>query len=232
MAGLVGVEGHIDRPGVGVLVQHAGPALAPVDGAKHAALGVGSERVADRGHQHDVGVGRVDDQGPDLAGILQADAGPGLAAVDRLVDAVAPGDVAAQGALAGADVEDVMVRRCDRDGADREVGLLVEDRRPAGSGIDRLPNPARRRAEIEQARLARHAGHRVRAAAAIGADAAPVQRLEQGRIDRRRREAISGEDRPCRDRQRQSTRNEKSRRPDQALVGHACGSPWHLAMRG
>src|SRR5262249_41574055 len=77
-----------------VLLQHLLPGLTAVFGAVDAALRVGAEGVAEDGGEGDVGIAGVDDHGADLP-LLCPDVGPGLAAVDRLVDAVAGPHVAA-----------------------------------------------------------------------------------------------------------------------------------------
>src|ERR1700733_8078262 len=83
------VETHVDRTGLRILVQNLGPGLAAVSRAEHAALGIRTEGMPESGDQHDVRIVRIDDERADLAGILKPDTAPGLAAVDRLVDAVA-----------------------------------------------------------------------------------------------------------------------------------------------
>ena len=71
-----------------------GPALGPAG-------------VAQGRHVDQVGVGGVDPDAGDLAGRLEAEVRPGLAAVGGPVDAVADGRVAADARLAHADVDDV-----------------------------------------------------------------------------------------------------------------------------
>ena len=92
---VVRIEGHVDRAGLLVLIEDPGPGLAAIGGAVHAAFGVWTEGMPEGCHQHDVRVGRVDDQRANLAAVLEPDIAPGLAAVDRLVDAVAVGHVPA-----------------------------------------------------------------------------------------------------------------------------------------
>ena len=81
--------------------------------------------------------------------LLQADVRPRLAGVGGLVDAVALDDVAAQLGLAHPGVDDVGIRRRDRDGADRRgLDLLVGDRPPRQAAVGRLPDAAAGRAEV------------------------------------------------------------------------------------
>ena len=70
-------------------------------------------------HEYDIRIFRIDDDRADVAGISQANVSPGASAVDRLVDAVAVGNIAANACFARADVDDVVVARRYRDRADR-----------------------------------------------------------------------------------------------------------------
>jgi hypothetical protein len=54
---------------------------------------------------------------------------PALAGVDALIDAVAPGGGVAVVGFAGADPEDLGVRRRDLDITERDRALALEDRR-------------------------------------------------------------------------------------------------------
>ena len=57
---------------------------------------------------------------------FEADIGPVLAAVGRLVDAVADGDAVAHPGFAGTDPDVLRIRRIDRDGADGLHRLAIE----------------------------------------------------------------------------------------------------------
>ena len=90
--------------------------------------------------------------------------------------------------VAGADIDDVGIRRRDLDRADAvDVRELIEDRNPRHSGARRLPHAADRRADIERARLADHAGDGRDAAAVEGADVAPGEAGIEFSAERRRR---------------------------------------------
>ena len=99
---------------------------------------------------------------------------PGAAAVGRLPDAVAVGDVAADAGFAGADVDHAWIRGRDRDGAHRPERLLVGHRLPGGAAVGGLPHAAGDRAEIVGVGLAGNAGDRQHAPAAEGADEPPL----------------------------------------------------------
>src|SRR5262249_13448569 len=96
---------------------------------------------------------------------------------------VAVRDLRAHVGFAAADVDHVRVRGGDGDGADRCDRLRIEDRQPGAAGVGRLPDAAADRAEVEGARLPRHAGHAVDAAAAERSDHAPAQSAVERGID-------------------------------------------------
>src|SRR6476661_11260741 len=95
----------------------------------------------------------MDEDADDALGRRKPDIGPGLAAVDRLVDAVADGDGITGPAFAGSDPINLRVGRIEGDGADRLDRLLVEQRLERRSAVFRLPHAARGRAH-EQGNLA------------------------------------------------------------------------------
>src|SRR6185437_3238845 len=96
----------------------------------------------------------------DVLGVVEAEVRPRRAAVCRLVHAVPEADGVAQRGLATADIDDVGRRRRDGDGADGGGGLTVEDGLPDAAGVDRLPDAAVYRAEIELVRPSGHARRR------------------------------------------------------------------------
>ena len=178
-----GLEDDVDRAGVGVRPQDLPPVRPAVGRLEEPALGVRAVGVAERRHEDHVGVARIDLDAPDLLRVPEADEAPGGAAVDRLEDPLALGDVRAHVGLAGADVEHPRVRRRHRQRPDRAHRLLVEDRPPGAPGVDRLPDAAVDRPEVEVVRLARHPRHREHPAAAERPDEPPVEILEQRRVD-------------------------------------------------
>src|SRR6185503_5411304 len=113
---------------VGRLVHAAVAALAP-------------ERPLRR-DENDVGVPRIDDDAADVLRVLQAEVGPALPAVDRLVDPVAVGNHPLGIVLTGADPDHVRILLVDGDHADREGAFPVEDRGEADPGVAGLPDAA------------------------------------------------------------------------------------------
>ena len=85
------------------------PGIAAVLRSIDAAGGAGAEGVAQSGNVEEIGVGRVHADAGDVAGVAKTEVGPGLAAVDGAVDAVAVADVAADLGLAHAGVDHVGV---------------------------------------------------------------------------------------------------------------------------
>src|SRR5205807_6734310 len=125
------------------------PGLAAVGRLVQAALLVRAPDVAEGGDIDDVGVGGVDDDAADVLRVPQAHVLPGLAAVGRFVDAVAPGDAVAGVGLAGADPDHVGVRFGDGHVAERNRRLALEDGRPGGAIVDGLPQAARRGGHVQ-----------------------------------------------------------------------------------
>ena len=82
-------------------------------------------------------------------------------------------DVGAHVGFAGADVDDVRLRRRDRDRADRADVDVIEDRLPRAAGIVGSPDAAVHRAEIETLRIPRVARDGKHASAAERADGTP-----------------------------------------------------------
>src|SRR6185369_5138797 len=124
--GVLRIQRQIDRAGLLVAEEHLVPGLAAVAGPEHAAVRVRAVGITKGGHEGDVRVGGMDANAGDRLRAVEADARPGLAGVDRPVDAVTLNDVAAQLGLASAGVDDVRIRRGDLDGADRGgLDLLV-----------------------------------------------------------------------------------------------------------
>ena len=182
------VEQHVGRAGVGVAVEHLLESRPAVDRAEHAALLVRPVRVAEHGDEQPVGVAGIDGDLRNLLRVAQPQVPPRLAAVGGLVDAVAGGEVGPLQALAAAHVDDVGIRRGDRDGADRAGRLAVEDGRPGPAVIVGPPHASVHRSDVEEAGLSRHSGGGLGAPAAVGADRAPAQ-LPEGVLGARRERA-------------------------------------------
>ena len=114
--------------------------------------------------------------------------GPGFAGVGGFVDAVADGEIGADDAGAGADVDDVGVGGRYGDGADGAGGFAVEEGDPGGTVVGGAPDAAVIEADIEDVGLAGDAGEGAGAAGARWADGAPVHLRIEPRIERLRGE--------------------------------------------
>ena len=173
------IEGDVDAARVFVFVENFLPGLAAIGRAENAALCVRAIGMPQRRHENDVGIRRIDDDFADRARIPQANVLPGLAAIERLVNAVAVRDVAANAGFARSDVEDV------RDSSSHtamlpiaDVPSLIENRGPSHRAVGGLPHSAAGRAEIIGRGIARNSGRGQRASAAKGTDQAILHSLE------------------------------------------------------
>ena len=99
---------------------------------------------------------------------------PRHAAVGGLVHAVADREVRPDDASAAADVDDIGIRRCNGDCADRSGGLRVENRQPVRAVVRRTPHATVVETDVKHIRLAGHTGERARTTAAHRTDMAPM----------------------------------------------------------
>src|SRR6185312_769039 len=124
---------------------------------------------------------RVDDDPADLAAVLQADGAPSLSGIDGFEDADAVGMLAADIGLARAHINDVRVRRRNRDRSDGADGnALITDGKPCAAGVFCLPDAAANGTHIEGVGLAWNTGDGVRPAAAHRTHIPPFQSAEEG----------------------------------------------------
>src|SRR6185437_241576 len=159
------------------LVENFVPGFAAIGGAEDAALAVRAIGVAKCSHKNDVWVLGIDDDLANGTGVFQADVGPGLAAVQRLVNAIALSEVAANAGFARAYVKDVGVGLGHGDAADGGGALMVEDGFPAQRAVGGFPDAASGGAEIVSARVAGHAHRGERTSATVGANHAITHAL-------------------------------------------------------
>ena len=104
---------HFDGDGARVVIdiKDLFPGLASVERPEDAALLVRSIRMTEAGNEHDVGIRRMNDETTHLLDVSESDMLPSVAAVGRFEDAVADAEVGPVQSFAGADVEDVRMRR-------------------------------------------------------------------------------------------------------------------------
>ena len=182
VAGVRQVDVDVRAPRVLVDEQHVVPGPATVGRTEDAALPVGAPFVAHRADQGDIGVARVDDDALDAFAVVEAEVGPGGAAIGRTVHAVTVRDRVARVALAGAEPYDVVVGGGKRQRPDR-VGVLVVPLMLEGhAAVGRLPDTPVGRSDPEGPRIARHAhdgGHP--SAHVHGTDVSPLDVAQRSR---------------------------------------------------
>src|SRR6185437_9810512 len=129
----------------GIDEERPGPRLTAVGRLEDTAVLLRTRREPDRAREHDVRVGRVDDDAREAAGVGQAHVLPGRAGVGGLVDAVA-GHVAVADdpRFARTDPDRVVVGRRDGDGTDGLHRLVVEHWDHGLPAVSRFPHAARR----------------------------------------------------------------------------------------
>ena len=169
-----GIEAHVVAAGVFVFVENLFEVLAAVGGAENAALGVGSVGMAEGSDVEAVGVFGIDFNVGDHLGIAKTEVSPALAGVDGFIDTIAGGEIGADDASTGADVDDVGVGGRDSDGADGAGGLGIEEGLPGGTVVSGAPDTAVIETDIEDVGLAGDAGQSAGTSGAGRADLTPV----------------------------------------------------------
>ena len=101
---IVGIHTHVRAAGVFIHKQHFLPVFPAIGGAEYTAIRLRSIGVAQGASQHDVRVMRVNHHIGDSAGFFQPHQLPGLPCVQRLVNPIANGNVAANERFPGSRV--------------------------------------------------------------------------------------------------------------------------------
>ena len=186
--GIANVHRDIARAAARPDVERLSPRASRVVGNVNAAIRRIGEDVAERADDDVRRVLRIDDDARDVARAAQADVAPRFSAVGRFVEPVAVTHVVARIALAGADVDDVLVARIDGDRTDCGRRLFVEDGIPRRAAVDALPHAAAGRADVVQAIVLRRARNgRDAAAGNRRPDRTPREVAESRRTARCRR---------------------------------------------
>ena len=170
--GIAGIEGHIDASALGIFVEDLLPGLASIPRAENPALLVVGERVPERRDERYIRILRIHNQPPDGVRVAQARERPGLAGIDRLVNAVPANDVAADARFARPHVDHIRIGLGNSHRADRRgrIFRLVEKRFPVETAVGGLPHSSSHRAKIVDIILPHHARNRDDAPAAKWAD--------------------------------------------------------------
>ncbi len=119
------IDHQLVRAGVVVDLEHVLPGLASVGRLEHAAFAARAPQAAGGRNQHHVGVARIDGDAVDVLRRAKAHVRVGLAAVGRLVDAVAPRGALPVVRLPGAYPDEVWIALGDGDVTDRHVALVL-----------------------------------------------------------------------------------------------------------
>ena len=238
VSGLSRIHRHVDEAGVLVDELRVGPGAAAVRRLVEPALLARAPQAPERRDVDHVRAARVHHHAADVVRLREAHVLPGLAAVERLVDAVAPGGRLAVVGLAGPRVEDLRVRGCDREVADRGHELVVEDRLERGPVVRRLQDPARGGADVERRRVRLDDREVVDAPAHDrGADAAELEALQVLRRQRRPLRSWRGRGRSGRLRLGRGERGRGTRRASRECEraaeeeGHGSSSWWRAGAR-
>src|SRR6202166_939101 len=116
--GIMRIEGDIDAASVLVSIEHLLPTFAAIGSTENSAFRVRPIGMAQCRYKNNVWIIGIDDDFADGAAIVQTNIFPGLACVQRFVDAVALGNIAAQTGLPGSNVNDVVIGIRDGKAAD------------------------------------------------------------------------------------------------------------------
>ena len=170
------VNAQINRPRLVAAEQHLIPRLAAVGGFINAALWVRAKGMAEGGYIHNVGVGGVNTNFGDVAGIGQPHVAPALAGVGGFVHPVAVGHVNADGGLARSGKNHVGVRVGHGQRTNgRCVEVTIGDTFPIGSCISGFPYATGAAAKVKGIRVVAVASHGDNAPAAKWANTAPFE---------------------------------------------------------
>jgi len=171
-ARIAGISDHVRNAGLFVLEKRSHPGLAAVGGFVNAAFRfVGRDTqdgMSERAHDDNVRIAWIDDHGRNVMRIVEADVRPREACVGGFVHPVA------FGLLAGADVNDVGIRRRDCHRPNRGYALAIEDGSPHGAAIGGFPSTAAGRAHVIDGCVAGNACDGGNAAAAVRSDHPPA----------------------------------------------------------
>ena len=103
----MGIEGHINGPGILIFVKHSLPSLAPIASAENSTLGICPKRVPQSRYKNNVRIPGIHNYPADGATVTQSNVLPALSAIERLVHPVPVRNIAANASLAGAHVHSV-----------------------------------------------------------------------------------------------------------------------------
>ena len=180
-ARVVGVHREIDDARAVVDKEDLFPCLAAIGGAENAPLFVGAEHMAERSDVDMIGVVRMDADLANLSRIAKADVLPRLPRIRRAVDAVTGGDIASGAGRSRPNVDDVRIRRSDRNRAHRaHAEKTIRHVGPVIAGVRRLENTASCAAKIVDERLSGNPRRRGRSSPAGKTHRSELHPFEKG----------------------------------------------------
>ena len=185
MRGFVGSIRKSVAPVCASTLEYLLPGRTAVHRAVNAAFLTGTPDLPLYADVGNIAILRVNLDARYLARVRQADVGPGVAGVGRLVDTVAvTRRHAANRFFTRPYINDVGIGLGDRDGADRaNIKVLVRDVFPTASCVFGLPDATACGAHVIELRVVGHAGHGRHSPAAIGPDHPPLHNVEEFRVD-------------------------------------------------
>src|ERR1700688_853239 len=133
--------------------------------------------MAESADDHDIGVVRIDDNGTNVAGLLEPDVHPRRTCVSRFVHAVT------ERLLAGSDVNNVGIGGRESHGTDGRDMLIIEGGIPNAAAIGRLPYSASRCAHVIDCGISGNPGDGRDTASAVGTKQTPTHRGVQAWVD-------------------------------------------------
>ena len=142
--------------------------------------------MPESGDEKDIGIGRIDEDFPDLLTVLKPDRLPAFSPIVGAKHSNALGNVASHVGFTASDVDPVGIRSRDGNGSNRPNVHFVENRLPRPACIVGSPNASVYRPEIELSGIRRITFHRQDLPSTERADGTPMKVLKKMRIDGRR----------------------------------------------
>jgi len=165
-------------------IQDTFPCLATISGSIYAAIRVGTEHITHGSYVHDIGIGWMNAEPGNVAGLLQAYVGPRLASIGGLVYPVSGRDELSLKPFPSSRVDHPGMRKRHVKGADgREFEESVRNVLPIYSGIGGLPHSAVGSSEIVDERIVDNSGYRDDTRSAVWSHEPPLECRKKAVID-------------------------------------------------
>src|SRR6266404_3963442 len=148
------IHGDVAHSRVVIYLQDLRPRFSPVRRLVNAALRIRPPQMPQRRHVQHIRISRMNHNAPNVTRCAQPHVLPSLSSVQRFIGSVAPRRTLPIVRFARPHPHHRRIRWCDSDVADRRYSLLVENRRPRGAIVGRLPNATRSHANKHYVRIA------------------------------------------------------------------------------